>query len=316
MPRHVVLGAGPIGRAVVTRMLAARHEVTVVTRSGTEIPGTDAVRLAGADPRLREVLEGAASLVIATNPPYPEWEKEWPPLIDNVIEQAAATGADIVLIGNLYGYAPGTSPMTSATPLAPTTRKGAVRARMWETLMDAHRAGRVRVTEIRASDYCGPESLATQGAHVGARFVDPILAGRTAYVVGEPDAPHTWTAVGDIAATVMAVLGTDVGWGRAWIVPTEPPRSLNQVAADIAAAAGLPRVRVRQYPAVLSWLMGVLVPMMRELREISYQHVEPFVSDGSDTTDLLGVTATPWNEVISSTVAAARRRQRSATTAS
>jgi nucleoside-diphosphate-sugar epimerase len=314
MSRHVVLGAGPIGRAVITRLLAAGDEVTVATRSGTEIPGAQAVRLAGADPRLREVLDGAASLVIATNPPYPDWDEEWPPLIDNAIEAAAATGSAVVLIGNLYGYAPGTSPMTASTPLEPATRKGAVRARMWEKLMAAHRAGRVRVTEIRASDYCGPESLETQSAHLGARFVDPILAGKTAHVVGDPDAPHTWTAVADIAATVMAVLTSDAGWGRAWIVPTEPPRSLNQVAADIAATAGLARARVRQYPAAAMWLMGLFVPMMRELREISYQHVEPFISDGSDTTELLGVAATPWREVVDSTVAAARARQRTGAT--
>ena len=142
--------------------------------------------------------------------------------------------------------------------------------------------------------------------------MDPILAGRTAQVVGEPDAPHTWTAVGDIADTVMAVLDSDDGWGRAWIVPTEPPRSLNQVAADLAAAAGLRSSRVRQYPVAVTWLMEVFVPMMRELREIRYQHSEPFISDGSDTTELLGVTPTPWDEVIARTVAAARGQQEAA----
>src|SRR5690606_31068356 len=114
--------------------------------------------------------------------------------------------------------------MTAATPLEPATRKGAVRARMWQDLMTAHDAGRVRVTEIRASDYCGPEALTTDSAHVGKRFVEPLLAGKTAYVVGDPDAPHSWTAVGDIAATAVAVLESESGWGRPWVVPTAAPR--------------------------------------------------------------------------------------------
>ena len=307
MSRHVILGAGPIGRAVATRLLTAGEQVTVATRSGTRVPGADAVRLAGADPRLRERIDGAATLIVATNPPYQAWEQEWPPLLGNAIEATAATGADLVLIGNLYAHAPGTSPMTAATPLRPTTRKGAVRARMWEDLVAAHRAGRVRVTEIRASDYCGPEALSTASAHAGKRFVEPLLAGRTAHVVGDPDAPHSWTAVDDIAATAVAVIGSESGWGRPWVVPTEPPRSLREMASDIARAAGLARARVRQYPRVLVRGLGLVDPMMRELGEVLYQHVEPFVSDGSQTTDLLGVCATPWREVIATTVAAARR---------
>src|SRR5690606_21420380 len=89
MSRHVVLGAGPIGRAVTARLLAAGHQVTVATRSGTQVTGADGVLLAGADPRLREVLDGAASLVIATNPPYHAWEAEWPPLVSNAVGAAA-----------------------------------------------------------------------------------------------------------------------------------------------------------------------------------------------------------------------------------
>ncbi|GAB2607354.1 NAD-dependent epimerase/dehydratase family protein [Pseudactinotalea suaedae] len=306
MSRHVVLGAGPIGRAVTSRLLADGGQVTVATRSGTEVPGAAAVRLAGTDPRLREVLDGAASLVVATNPPYQSWEEEWPPLISNAIDAAAAAGADLALIGNLYGHAPGTSPMTASTPLRPTTRKGAVRARMWEQLTEVHRAGRVRVTEIRASDYYGPESLSTDSAHLGKRFVMPLLAGRTAWVIGDPDAPHSWTAVGDIAATTAAAIASEHGWGRAWVVPTAAPRSLRQVAGDLADVAGLPRATVRRHPRAIVRALGLVDPMMRGLREVLYQHDEPFVSDGSETTELLGVAATPWREVIAATVAAAR----------
>lgn len=306
MSRHVVLGAGPIGRAITARLLAGGHHVTVATRSGTEVPGADAVRLAGADPRLRDVLDGAAGLVVATNPPYQSWQAQWPPLLRNAIDSAEANGSDIVLIGNLYAHAPGSSPMTASTPLRPTSRKGAVRARMWEDLMAAHRAGRVRATEIRASDYCGPESLATDSAHVGRRFVQPLLAGKTAYVVGDPDAPHTWTAVGDIAATAVAVLGSESGFGRPWVVPSAAPRSLRQVATDLTTAAGAPGPNLRTYPHLLMRAMGLVIPMMRELEEIRYQHVAPFVSDGTETTELLGVPATPWEEVIATTVAAAR----------
>lgn len=307
MARHVVLGAGPIGRSIVELLLGEGHEVTVVTRSATSVAGAAAVGMAGDDPRLREVLAGAAGLVIATNPPYHRWEAEWPPLLHNAMGAARGAGAGLVLIGNLYGYAPGVV-MTAAEPLRPATRKGAVRAGMWEELAAAHRAGDLRATEIRAADYYGPEALTTDGAHAGRRLVDPVLAGRTAWVVGRPDAPHSWTAVGDIAATAVAALSSDQAWGRPWIVPTDAPRSLREVADDVASAAGLDGARVRRIPAAVIGAAGLVSPMMRGLREIRYQHDAPFVCDGGDTTELLGVSATPWPQVIEATVAAASER--------
>lgn len=310
MARHIVLGAGPIGRAIIDRLVRDGHDVGVVTRSATQVPGTTAVGMAGDDPRLREVVDGAASVVIATNPPYDRWAAEWPPLLRNVLSASEASGARLVLIGNLYGYAPGTL-MTAAEPLRPTTRKGAVRTRLWEELLDAHRAGRVQTTEIRASDYYGPEALTTDLAHAGRRLVEPVLAGRTAYVVGDPDAPHSWTAVGDIAATAVAAIGSDHAWGRPWIVPTDEPRSLREMATDIAAAGGARRPRLRRIPRLLVTAAGLVTPLMREMREVLYQHDAPFVSDGSETTDLLGVPATPWREVIEATVDAASERVRS-----
>jgi len=307
MARQVVLGAGPIGRAIADQLVKQGHEVTVVTRSGTAVEGADAVALAGDDPRLREMLSGAAGLVVATNPPYHRWEAEWPPLLHNAMAAARESGAGLVLIGNLYGYASGVV-MTAAEPLRPHTRKGAVRARMWQELAEAHEAGDLRATEIRASDYYGPEALTTDGAHAGRRLVDPVLAGRTAWVVGRPEAPHSWSAVGDIAATAVAAVTSERAWGRPWVVPTPEPRSLRQMADDVATAAGVEHARVRRIPAVVIDAGGLVDPMLRGLREIRYQHDLPFVCDGSDTTELLGVAATPWNRVIEETVAAALRR--------
>lgn len=225
-----------------------------------------------------------------------------------MIAAAEASRSDVVLVGNLYGYPPGVV-MTASEPLRPTTRKGAVRAALWEELLAAHRAGRVRATEIRASDYTGPEALTTDGAHAGRRLVAPVLKGRTASVFGQPDAPHSWAAVGDIAATVTAALGSDQAWGRPWVVPTAEPRSLREIASAIALAAGAPEPRLKRMPDALLLAGAIFSPMVRELFEMRSQHDEPFLCDGAETTELLGVSATPWSEIIDAMVTAARASQ-------
>ncbi|MFV0429756.1 MAG: NAD(P)-binding domain-containing protein [Arachnia sp.] len=295
MTRQIILGAGPLGRTIAERLVARSDEVVVVTRSGTGVSGAHSVAMSATDPGLREVVAGAATVFVATNPPYHRWEIEWPPILDAVIKAASETGTGIVLLGNLYAYPRGVR-MTADVPLDPPSRKGAVRTALWDTLLQAHASGRVRATEIRASDYVGPEA-ADSGAHAGRRFVGPVLAGRTAWVLGDPEAPHSWATVSDIAATAIAAADAEA-WGRPWIVPSEPPISLNAFARDLAAAGGAPEPRVRQIPRALVRAGGLLSPMMRELDEVRHQHTEPFISDGSETTALLAVVATPWAETI------------------
>lgn len=306
MSRHVVLGAGPIGRLVASE-LSTRHEVVVVTRSGSTVDGADSIALSAADPALREVLAGASSVVVATNPPYEQWAREWPPLLTNVIA-AASAGTGVILIGNLYGYSPGTAPMSADEPLAPTTRKGRVRAELWQQLLAAHQAGIVRAAEIRASDYVGPQAVDTQ-AHAGARLVQPVLAGRAAYVLGDPQAPHSWAAVADIARTAVAVATSDDAWGRPWVVPSTPPRSISQLAHDLAAEAGARPPTVKRIPRPVLRLAGLVNPVIREVAELTYQFDRPFISDGSQTTERLGIHATPWAEVITGMAEQARARR-------
>lgn len=204
--------------------------------------------------------------------------------------------------------------MTEALPLAATGAKGRVRAALWADALAAHRRGEVRVTEARPSDFVGPGVLG--GGHLGERFVPRLLAEKpVTHVMGPVDVPHSWTAVGDVAAALV-VLGDDArAWGRAWHVPTNAPRSYRQAARDVCASAG---VRVPAVRAVPGWALragGAAVPLLRELQEVRHQFERPFVLDSSAFEATFGVTPTPWDEVIDQTVAWWRQRPATAAVA-
>ena len=69
----------------------------------------------------------------------------------------------------LYGYGPVDGPITPETPLAATHPKLRIRADMWRDALAAHDAGRIRATEVRASDYIEANGLFA----IGARPADP-----------------------------------------------------------------------------------------------------------------------------------------------
>jgi nucleoside-diphosphate-sugar epimerase len=311
---QVVVGAGAVGTAT-ARLLADRgHPVRLVTRSGggPEHPLIERVAADASDAdRLTTITTGAATLYNCANPAYHRWATDWPPLAAAMLVAAERTGAVLATTSNLYGYGPATMPMTEQTPLAATLTKGRVRAEMWQAALSAHQAGRARVTEVRGSDYLGP----TDQSVLYSRAVPAALAGRTARVLGDPDAAHTWTYPPDVARLLVTVAADERGWGRAWHVPSQDPRSARQVVADFCRAAGVPDVAVARIPSWVIRVGGVFSPLLRQLPEVAYQHDRPFVMDSSAARNAFGLEPTGWNDIIQATLApllAERRQNRAA----
>ena len=306
MALHVIVGKGPVGTTTAEELVARGHTVRVLSRSGGT--STDAVEHRAVDAADAELLARAAAgadvLYNAVNPAYHRWPTDWPPVAAALLTAAERTGAVLVTMGNLYGYGRPSAPMTAETPLAATDVKGRVRNRMWADALAAHRAGRVRITEARASDFVGPQVPAGQ-SHL-TRQLPALRAGRRAWVVGDPDAARSWAYLPDVAAT-LATLGTDErALGRAWHVPTTAPRSQREALTDLAAALGAPTARVSGIPWPVLRAVGVAVPMMREVVDVRHQWDQEYVSDARATTAAFGLEATPWDDVVRATAAAVR----------
>jgi len=306
MALHVIVGKGPVGTTTAEELAARGHTVRVLSRSGgtsTDVVEHRAVDAADAE-ALARAAAGADALYNAVNPAYSRWPTDWPPVAAALLTAAERTGAVLVTMGNLYGYGRPSAPMTPDSPLAATDVKGRVRNRMWADALAAHEAGRVRITEARAADFVGPQVPAGQ-SHL-TRQLPALRAGRRAWVVGDPDARRSWAYLPDVAAT-LATLGTDErALGRAWHVPTTAPRTQREALADLAAAMGAPAARVSGIPWPVLRAVGVAVPMMREVVAIRHQFDQEYVSDASATTAAFGLTATPWDDVLSATAAALR----------
>lgn len=308
--RMVVVGAGPVGSAVARRAAEQGSAVAVVTRSGGG-PDIDGVRLIALDATDRAAL-GAASagadvIVNCANPgSYPDWEREWPPLAASILGASEDVGAVLVTLSNLYGYGPVHEPMTRTMPLRPSDHKGALRARMWEEARAAHEAGRVRAAEARASDYIGPTAPVTSS--ILARYAAATLAGKPATVFSDPDQPHAWTAVDDIAATLLALAQNEQAWGSPWIVPSSPPTTVRDVLSELSRLSGTPPPRLRTLPRSVVRMGGWLAPILRELEGVLYQFDRPFLVDTEETTRVLGIRPSPWPTVLAETAVAWRDR--------
>jgi nucleoside-diphosphate-sugar epimerase len=299
---HVVFGAGQVGRALSTRLAGMGLLVRVVSRSrpaalpdGVDWRGTDAT-----DPdAAAEAAAGASVIYQCLNAPYADWPKRFPLLQRGVLAAAERNDALLVSLENVYGYGPTAgSAMTEELPLAATTVKGRTRAEMTQELLAAARAGRVRIAIGRASDFFGAGAV---DSSLGERVFGNAVAGKSADFIGNPDLPHTYSYVPDIAAG-LATLGTDErGTGGVWHLPGPETVTTRQLLEFVAVDVGHP-VAIRVVPKLAVRALGLFNATIRELVELSYEFEQPFVLDTSKYESTFGTSATPLKAAVTATV--------------
>lgn len=295
MPEHVIVGAGAVGSATALLLAERGEHVRVVSRRGTG-PDHPAVERVAADAtdaqRLTELATGAAALYNCANPQYHQWITDWPPLAAALLTAAERSGAVLASMSNVYGYGPVTGPITQKTPIAATHPKLRLRAEMWRDALAAQQAGRIRTTEVRASDYIEQNGLLSYG--IGK----PLLAGKRAYSPAPLDVPHSWTSVTDCARALAALATDERAYGQAWLVPTGPALTVRQLATRFAEVNGAPAAKISALPYPLLWTYGLFSAMVKELRTTRYQFTAPFVVDSSATTETFGLQPTPMDDAL------------------
>jgi nucleoside-diphosphate-sugar epimerase len=303
---HVVLGNGQIGSLLASALLARGHRVRVVRRGP---PGAAAERLEWASGDLadrafaRSVAQGASVVYDTTSPAYDAWHTDLLPLSRGVIEAAAAAGAKLVALDNLYMYGRTHGPIAEDSPVAPCSRKGELRARMAEERAAAHARGDVRITTGRASDFFGPGVV--RQTTLGERFYTRVFAGQSAECFGDPDAPHSLSYAPDVARALVTLGEREEALGAVWHLPVNPAESMRRTVARMALALGFP-IRVTRVPRMALRAMGLFMPMAREVAEMAYQWDAPYVVDDSRFRAAFGGATTPIETVVAETARWAR----------
>jgi nucleoside-diphosphate-sugar epimerase len=166
----LILGAsGTIGQAMAQAFAAADWQVRDYKR------GTDIARAA----------DGAALIVNAMNPQnYHDWAQQIPAITALAMQAARASGARVLVPGNVYVYGTQPDPWSAQTPHKPCTRKGRIRAEMEAAWRDSG----VPVTILRAGDFIAPH----RGGQVMGSVVLKNLDKGQLTTLGPPDVPRAY----------------------------------------------------------------------------------------------------------------------------
>lgn len=293
---HVVLGAtGGAGHAIARALEHEGIPTETVSRSGATTRRADLERLDEA----RRAVEAAAVVYMAAQSPYTQWPKRFPSMLSNVIDACAEVGAKLVMVDNLYAYGAVSTRMTEDTPELATDAKGKVRTQMTAMLLDAHRAGRVRVAIGRASDYFGP---AGDNSSITALAVEPAVAGKPARWIARLDTPHSLAYLPDIGRAYVVIATSPEADGRIWHLPHPPAVTGSAFSETLSSALGRP-VPARTLSKTMLRVAAPFHGLSRETLGVIHQWDRPFVVDDSRFRQAFGgFEDTPLDEAVQTTV--------------
>jgi nucleoside-diphosphate-sugar epimerase len=324
-PLHVVLGAGQIGTLLVDRLVARGERVRQVRRSasgrgvtgaaptGAPRPGVELVHGDLSDASFaRAAMAGADVVYHAVNARYDQWHELLLPLTRGILAGATGTNARLVMLDCLYMYGRPDGPMREDSPVRPCSKKGELRARQSEDVLAAHARGDVRATIGRASDFIGPF---VGNALFGERFWPAALAGKPVEVFGDVDQPHSYSYSDDVARALLTLGAHESALGQVWHLPVVPATTTRAMIAQIFTALGHdPATTPPRHKHLADWFLrtlGLAIPMLREVAEMTYQWKLPYVMDDSRFRAAFAgdpaATPTPVAEQIAATIAWARR---------
>jgi nucleoside-diphosphate-sugar epimerase len=191
------------------------------------------------------------------------------------------------------------APITEDSYIAPISKKGLLRQRMAEEVMELDARGQLRATALRSSDYYGPGVLTSA---LGERVFGHLVAGKKAQLNGSATLPHSFAYIEDVGRAAALLGLQDSALGRVWIAPHAPAQTQGKMVEEACRILGT-KPQFRIVSPLMMWLAGLFIPAAGASVEIMYQFTTPFVVDSARIEQQLHLSATPIHRGIPQTVA-------------
>jgi nucleoside-diphosphate-sugar epimerase len=242
---------------------------------------------------------GADVIVNGLNPPaYHDWARIIPAITQQVLAAARASGATVIVPGNVYVYGDQPGPWGADTPHRPVSRKGRIRAEMEATYRAAAREG-VRSIILHAGDFIDPE----RNGDVMSTFLLRSLKAGKITAGGPADAVRAYAYLPDLARVAVGLAERRAELPAFADIPFAGHAfSVDGLKAEIERQTGRP-LKLARFPW---WMMRMLAPvweLARELVEMRYLYATPHrLSSGALEALLPGFEATPFAEVVAASL--------------
>lgn len=276
----LVLGAGG---------LFGGHAATAFANAGWQVRrykrGTDMTAAA----------MGAEVIVNALNPPnYHAWATLIPEITDQVIAAGLASGATVIVPGNVYVYGNQPGPWGPDTPHRPVSRKGVIRSQMEATYRAASDRGLCTII-LRGGDFLAPGS----GRAVMDILVLKHLARGKVTAIGDSSAKRAYAYLPDMTRAAVALAERRDSLPAFADIPfAGDVFSVRDLARALERLSGR-TLKITQFPWITLRLAAPFWELAREFLEMRYLYDLPHSLDPAPLRALLpDFHPTPLDDIL------------------
>lgn len=285
--KHLILGiTGGIGHAVAMalhkRGIRAKALVRNPQKAQKYIAELANIELLQGDaaniPDLEKAFEGIDTVYYCINIPYPQWSENAYDLLSVSIQLATKLGVRFVFPGNVYVYGQTQkNPVDEKHPWAAHTKKGQIRIKMEELIRRQHQKHNLSYAIIRMPDFYGPFVINGFSEQL---FIN-ALKGKSMRWIGNLEVETEFIFIEDGGeAMVLAALDKEFN-NHEYNVPGYQPVKARQFLSNISELARKNSKITTMNTDLLFSVIGLFMPIIREVKEMLYLKRERLLLDGS-----------------------------------
>jgi nucleoside-diphosphate-sugar epimerase len=269
---HLVLGGtGAIGQAVIKELQKRNLPLKAINRS-KKIEGIETINIDLMNKeKTQKAIPGASHVYLCIGLPYNSkiWKTQWPIIVENVIDACSLAKAKLIFLDNIYMYGPAPLgiPFDESESQDPQTRKGKVRKKIADMILEAHKTNKIQAVIGRSADFYGPNAK-NSSLYIG--FLQGILKGKNPQWLNKPDQEHTYAFTTDIGRALVELALDESTYGEVWHLPVGGKITIEEILKITNKELGT-NYKISYMPGSLMAILSLFIPIVREVKEMSYQ---------------------------------------------
>lgn len=239
---QVILGANGIIGEGIARELHNNYagKIKIVGRSPEKINAGDML-FAGdllKPANVNDALKGAEIAYLTVGLPYNSeiWLRDWPIIMQNVVEGCITNNCKLVYFDNTYAYPQDSEVQTEDTPLKPTGKKGLAKKAAAEIILAAINSNKIEAVICRAPEFYGPGK--TQGL-TNTLIFEKLKQGKKPKILISDEVVRTLIFTPDASRSTALIGNSPDAFGQTWHLPCDDNRlTYKEIMDEISTQLG------------------------------------------------------------------------------
>lgn len=282
--KQTILGAGgAIGIELAKALTAYTHDIRLVGRNPKQVNPNDELFVADLTNRedVLRAIEGSDIVYVTVGFPYSAkvWQNLWPPFIKHVIDGCIQNKAKLVFFDNVYAIGGDhVKHITEESPISPCSAKGVVRAELDKLILEAIEQRKLKAIIARSPDFFSEVKATSMSMNL---IYDNLAKGKKAQWLCDAQKVHSMGYTPDLAKGTAILGNTEEAYNQIWNLPTDPEKITGEGWINLFAQEMNTSNKYQILPNWLMKILGLFIPIMKELPEMNYQFDRDYYFDSS-----------------------------------